>query len=111
MPRPHLALLSAACTTLLGCMAGPSGTSPNHVRFTVSFPASIHAEPVTGRMYLMISADSAPEPRLSGNNFIASTPLFGVDVTGLAPGQPVEINDTTASYPVASLSAMPAGDY
>ena len=86
-------------------MPGASGTPPNHVRFTVSFPASIHAEPVTGRMYLMISTDSTPEPRLSGDDFIASTPLFGVDVAGLAPGQTIEINDTTASYPVASLSA------
>ena len=57
-------------------MPGPSGTSPNHVRFTVSFPASIHAEPVTGRMYLMISADSTPEPRLSGDDFIGQYAAF-----------------------------------
>jgi hypothetical protein len=110
MPIPRLTLVAAACA-LSACMSGPATTSPNHVRFEISFPASVRTQPVTGRMYLMISADSAPEPRLSGDDFIASTPLFGVDVTGLAPGQTAEIDDTTRSYPVASLSAIPAGDY
>jgi hypothetical protein len=111
MTRLNGALLTAGALSIMGCTPGSSANSPDHVRFSISFPASARAEPVTGRMYLMISPDSTPEPRLRGDDFVASTPLFGVDVTALAPGQTAVINDATASYPVTSLSGIPAGDY
>jgi len=40
-----------------------------------------------------------------------TTPFFGVDVAGLAAGQPAVIDDTTPGYPTATLRDIPAGDY
>jgi len=80
-------------------------------RFEVSFPAAVHAQPITGRVFLVITRDSAPPPRLRAGSFTESTPFFGVDVSALAPGQPAAIDPATPGYPIASLRDIPAGDY
>ena len=100
----------------LACVACASGSShrPHFLRFSVTVPASVHAGPITGRVYVMIttdSADSAHEPRLRLDDFTASTPLFGADVDSLAPDQAAVITDTSLGYPVAALHDIPAGDY
>jgi len=97
-----LALGGAACT------ASQSG-----VTVSVTVPAAVRAEPLTGRVFVFVSRDSTPEPRLAagGASGSAPPPFFGLDVTALAPGQPAVITDTTLGYPVAALRTLPAGDY
>ena len=80
-------------------------------KFEISFPASVHAQPITGRVFLAISRDSAPPPIANAGSFTNSQPLFGLDVSALAPGQAAVIDATTAGYPTASLRDIPAGDY
>ncbi|MHB1863834.1 MAG: hypothetical protein ACYCVL_12800 [Gemmatimonadaceae bacterium] len=80
-------------------------------RFEISFPASVHAQPITGRVFLAIGTDSAPAPMTNAGSFTNSSPLFGRDVSALALGQPAVIDATTAGYPTASLRDIPAGDY
>jgi hypothetical protein len=80
-------------------------------RFEISVPASLRAEPVTGRMFVILARDSAPEPRLQAGSFDSSVPFFGVDVVQLAPGTAAVIDDRTLGFPVQSLREMPAGDY
>ncbi len=62
---------------------------------------------------MFISHDSTPEPRLAagGASGSAPTPFFGIDVDTLPSGQAAVVSDTTPGYPVASLRALPAGDY
>ncbi|HEX5437238.1 MAG TPA: alpha/beta hydrolase-fold protein, partial [Gemmatimonadaceae bacterium] len=106
-----------ACSTLfLGGAASASGDlAPGAraapVEFTVSFPASVHAQPITGRVFVIITRDSAPEPRLQAAAYTSSPPFFGVDVSALDPGESATIGDTTLGYPVQSLRDIPAGDY
>jgi len=80
-------------------------------QFAISIPASVRAEPITGRVFVFISHDSAPEPRLYGHPFGRGTPLFGIDVSALKPGEAVVIGDTVLGFPFTSLKDVPAGDY
>ena len=78
-------------------------------RFEISYDKAAHAGPLTGRVILMISRTQTPEPRTQvAPNAI---PIFGVDAEGLAPGQPVVIDQTTFGHPTESLSQLPAGEY
>jgi hypothetical protein len=77
----------------------------------VSFPASAHAGPITGRAFVFISRDSAPAPRFQGGSYYNSVPFFGVDVDALAPGKPAVVDARTLGFPLASLKDLPAGDY
>ncbi len=80
-------------------------------RFQISFPASAHASPITGRVYLILATARNPEPRLQVGPFESRTQFFGVDVAQLAPAQPVTISTGTLGYPLSDLSQLPAGDY
>jgi hypothetical protein len=80
-------------------------------RFEISFPASVHGQPITGRVFLAISRDSAPPPVANAGSLANTTPLFGLDVSALPPGQSAVIDASTLGYPAASLADVPAGDY
>jgi hypothetical protein len=49
--------------------------APSGVRFEISFPKSVHPQPITGRMLLMISRKNEPEVRLQGA-WVNSPPLY-----------------------------------
>lgn len=127
--RPMRSLNFAASIAACGVLLAATSSTPTHhtagtralfqpvhraaapVRFDISFPASAHAGPITGRVFLVISLDSAPEPRFNAGSFTQSTPFFGADVAALAPGQAAVIDASIPGYPVASLANIPAGDY
>jgi hypothetical protein len=83
----------------------PSGPS-----FEISFPASVHAQPITGRMLLMVSRVNDPEVRLQVG-WLNSPPVFGVDVNQLKPGQAAVVDSGAISFPLRSLTEIPPGDY
>ena len=80
-------------------------------KFEISFPAAVHAGPVTGRAFVVIAKTDTPEPRLAAGSWGDSGPLFGVDVNKLAPEQAAVIDDSTFGAPVHSLREIPPGDY
>jgi hypothetical protein len=69
----------------------------------------VHAGPVTGRTYVIISRSDAREPRLQVGR--TGAPFFGRDVSELQPGQAAIIDHTDLGSPVAHLGDLPAGDY
>src|SRR5689334_18616970 len=79
--------------------------------FDVSFPASAHQGPITGRVLLFLSTDSTPEPRFQGGALGANGPVFGADVSELAPNAPVQLGGATHGFPFATLGDVAAGDY
>jgi hypothetical protein len=99
------AIILAAC----GTSRPNAGGAP--FQFTITVPASLRTEPLTGRVFVLISADSTPEPRLSVGGFSTGTAMFAVDVSALAPGAIATVSDTALGYPLASLRDIPAGDY
>lgn len=91
-----------------------SVAAPNLARaqaFELSYPASVHAGPITGRAYLFVARTDRQEPRLQSGAQRESEPFFGVDVEALAPGKAVTIDPKVLGFPVASVEKLPAGDY
>jgi hypothetical protein len=95
----------AAQTSVI--LPGPSGRA--RVKFEIRVPASVRNEPLTGRVYAIISSDSSRDPRSQVAR--VGTPLFGRDVERLAPGAPAVIDGTTLGTPVFDMADVPAGDY
>ena len=94
-------LVLTAALAALGC-AGPGGPT-----FSVTFPADRSAEPLDGRLVLMLSQDDAAEPRFQIVDGPDSQLAFGVDVDGWAPGEPVTVDGAAFGYPIRSLNDVP----
>ncbi|MGA2096432.1 MAG: hypothetical protein ABSH39_09055, partial [Candidatus Acidiferrum sp.] len=58
-------------------LTSPSPQADGGGKFEVSFPAAAHAEAITGRVFVMISAKDKPEPRLVAGSGGDSGVLFG----------------------------------
>ena len=110
MTRFLLALSIAVAGAATGVYAQQQPAAAGRgVRVEVSFPASVHAQPVNGRVYVMVSRTNDREPRLQIGR--TGTPFFGRDVEKLAPGQAAIIDVTDLGTPVVSLKDLPPGDY
>jgi hypothetical protein len=108
----HISVLSAMCLTA-GTVSGGSRSlspPPAAARFEVVVPRALRAEPLTGRVFVFVSRDSAPEPRLQSGNMV-SAPFFGTDVSELAPGTAAIVDRQAVGYPLLHLDALPSGDY
>lgn len=81
------------------------------LRFEISFPKSVYDQPITGRVFVMVSNSRDPEPRLQVGFWFDETPLFGADVEGLEPGEVAVIDSRTLGFPLTSLGEIPAGEY
>jgi hypothetical protein len=119
---PTRAALAAGVPRVLAVLAmGVAALSPGvparaSVRepvVTVSFPASLSAAPLDGRVILLVSRDLQREPRthVSPNMPLDSPFLFGLNVDALRPEQGAVVDHKAFGWPAAQLSALPAGDY
>ncbi|MDH4272967.1 MAG: hypothetical protein OEW18_13425, partial [Candidatus Aminicenantes bacterium] len=81
------------------------------LRFGVFFPTERSAEPLDGRMLLLISSDDSAEPRFQISDGPGTQLAFGLDVEGLKPGEAAVFDGTVFGYPLKSLAELPAGEY
>ncbi len=87
-----------------------TAASADPLRFEARIaPAPAGGGAVGGRMVIAISRDAAREPRLQIDESYTSQQVFGVDVADARA--PVVLDDKADGFPVARLSALPAGDY
>lgn len=93
---------------MLPVLAAPA-LAAEPVRFEVSVPKSTLAEPVTGRLIVVVSTRETPEPRQSVT--LHGPAIFGVDVEELPAGRIATIEADTIGYPVPTLRELPAGEY
>lgn len=96
----------SALALLLLCSIAASAQS-----FTVTFPKERSAQPLDGRLLLLLSTDPSDEPRNQINDTPRSQMVFGVTVDGWKPGQPTIVDASAWGYPVHSLKDLPPGDY
>ena len=96
-------------TTILPllCLA-PAAAQP---RFEISFAASAHAGPITGRVFVALSKTEAPEPIQQIGSWTGQTPFFGSDIDELKPVVAAVVDGAAPGYPASSLKEIPAGDY
>ena len=81
------------------------------LEFALSFDQTRSAEPLDGRVLLLISTNDEAEPRFQIRAGIGSMQVFGVDVEALAPGEEAVVDAGVFGYPAPSLAAMAPGDY
>ena len=93
------------CASALQAQEGTS------YRFSVSFTTQQSVEPLDGRLLLILSTDSSEEPRLQISNSVRTQMLFGLDVDGMKPGEPVVFDDAAFGYPVRYLHDVAPGEY
>jgi hypothetical protein len=105
MSRVVLLLILSISVPVWASDAATSGP-----RFNISFSASAHAQPVTGRLFLMVSRTDEPEVRLQSTWF-NSPEIVAVDVRGLNADHAVVVDGTAAGTPLRSLREIPPGDY
>ena len=79
-------------------------------KFEIVVPRAIRAEPLTGRLFVFLARDAAPEPRLQAGGMV-SVPFFGQDVSQLPAGQIGVVDAQAVGYPFQSIGQLPAGDY
>jgi hypothetical protein len=79
--------------------------------FSISFPNQLSAQPLDGRLLLVLSTDPSDEPRNQIDDSPRSQIVFGVTVDGWQPDHPQRVDNTSRGYPVRSLRDLPPGDY
>jgi len=87
-----------------------SESSPG-LKFALTFPPQKSAQPLDGRMLLMISDNDSAEPRFQINDGPNTQLIFGLDVEGLKPGEPALFDKNVFGYPLKSLAEIPPGEY
>jgi len=104
-----LALTAIPAFVPAGTPSGTAADAAESLRFEITFPSSAHPDPITGRVYVMISATGEREPRFQIGR--TGIPFFGRDIEKLAPGATAVIDETDLGSPVDSIRDIPAGDY
>jgi Putative esterase len=102
--------LVISITLVTSCALRAFPAAPE-AEFEISFPASAHKGPVTGRVFLIISRQDNIEPRFKAGMWGDTPPIFGVDVSRLKPGEAATVDSATLGYPIQSLRDIPPGDY
>lgn len=81
-------------------------------RIEVSFAASVHPGPMTGRAFVIITKDSQTEPRLqTGLHMRSGTPMFGEGFEAIGPTEKVLFDGNTHGFPYTSIDDLPPGEY
>src|SRR5271170_5345171 len=96
---------------LAGALQIPAATKERVQWFSVTFPNERSAQPLDGRMLLLLSTDPSAEPRMQINDTVRTQLVFGMDVDGLRPGQAFMVDDTAFGFPTRYLHDVPPGEY
>ncbi len=103
-------LRPAVAAAFVASLAAPvASLGQSDTRFEIVVPEQLRAEPLTGRVYVMIARTGLTEPRLQIGR--TGEPFFGRDVEALGPGQPAVIDGSDLGWPVEALGDLPPGDY
>ena len=102
----HCSLLVTACLLAL-----PSLLAAQTPQFSISFSKARAAQPVDGRLLLVLSTDPSAEPRMQIDDSVRTQMVFGMDVDAMQPGLAVIFSESADGYPVRRLRDVPAGEY
>ena len=103
-------VLGLVLASAFACQAG-KGPAEARLRFGISFPQEQGAEPMDGRLLLIISTNGESEPRLQISDDADTQQIFGIDVDGLKPGAEAVVDGSVFGYPRKSLAEIPPGEY
>lgn len=78
---------------------------------SVRVKAGLADGPLQGRLLVLLARDGATEPRFQILDDDRTAQVFGVDVEDWSPGQVRTLSGEVAGAPVATLKALPPGEY
>jgi hypothetical protein len=107
--RSRLAIAAVAVVSSMTVTASAAAQSGSTTQFQIVVPAEVRAEPVTGRVYVMIARTDVRELRLQIGR--TGEPFFGRDVERLRPGEAALIDGSDLGWPARSLGDIPPGEY
>jgi hypothetical protein len=97
---------------LLALYTPPHNARTAAFRFEVTIAPGLIQAPQSGRLLVVVSPRSQPEPRLTiGQTGVDASPVFGRDIRNFAPGGQESLDETCAAFPIDSLARLPAGEY
>lgn len=98
--------------SLMAFCTPPFSARTAALRFDVTIAPGLIASPQNGRLFVVMSLKSQPEPRLTiGQTGLDASPVFARDVINFAPGVAGSIDEKCTAFPLTSLARLPAGDY
>ncbi len=94
---------------LVYCQSCTESSKGSQLEFAVSMAGDAHAEPMTGRVYVMLAKSDQREPRFLVRR--RGIPFWGQNVSELMPEQAGIIDETSFGFPLQSIRDIPLGDY
>lgn len=79
--------------------------------FQLKFPAATRATPVDGRLLVVVSRNTSGEPRFQVEWGIDTQQIFGIDVDGWRPDDPLRMDSSAIGAPLRSLRDLPPAVY
>src|SRR5688500_15060326 len=77
--------------------------------FDVTLDAKAAAQPITGRLFVLLTQNGKIEPRL-GPSWFQPEPFYAADVVEFKPGETRRIDDAAEGFP-GKLSSLKPGRY
>jgi len=96
-------------TTLTVVPQEPGGQKHPGLKFEISFSPETRPEPITGRVYAIVSRNKERELRFQTG--YTGVPIWGKNVYALKPGQGAVIDEQVFGYPLESTREIPPGEY
>jgi hypothetical protein len=103
--------IGCALLALVIPAAIPAQAGGARLRFAVTFPAERSAQPLDGRLLVLIASDTASEPRFQMSSGLRTSAGFGIDVDGWRPGETRYVDGTAFGFPIRHLRDFPRGTY
>lgn len=108
--RAYVAIALLICGVFTSFSAS-SDASAESAAFSVSFSPEVSAEPLDGRVILIMTQDDSTEPRFQVTSGVNAVQIFGVNADALNSDEQVVIDNTVFGYPVHGLTDVPSGEY
>src|SRR5688572_22238252 len=111
----RLLLLLGFMGSVAGCAFAPNPRT-EHTSFRISFPKSLNAEPLTGRVFIAIAPSDSVEPRVaayqSARMRTGRVPFFAADIEKLEPDETAYLGSgqETLGWPLETMAQLPAGE-
>ena len=99
------------CFVLSACQIQSTADQGQAPTFSVSFDAALTDSAQSGRLLLLLATHTDEEPRFLVGNSVDTQLVFGLNVQDWHGGTELVIDKDAIGFPLADLSAVPAGTY
>jgi hypothetical protein len=105
--------MAGLALVILALIQTPAQTAATPgLRFEVTIARGLISSPQNGRLFVIMSRSTKPEPRLTaGTTGLDAPPIFGRDIDNFAPPVVATIDERAARFPIQDFADLPAGDY